>query len=414
VAKEFRLPDIGEGIAEGEVVKWLVEEGQEVKEDQPMVEVMTDKATVEIPSPYGGVVLRRLAQEGETVKVGQVLIVIGEKGEAAGEPSPTKGATPLKARTEKRQAPVRPAEVPEVTPGRALAAPAVRKLAREMGVNLAQVRGSGAGGRVTEDDVRAFAAAGAPAPAVERPAAPAPAADGRPGDKRIPVKGLRKKIWENMVRSEAHAVPFTYVDEVDVTELVKVREKGKAQAERQGVNLTYLPFIVKAVVAALREHPTLNALVDEEKQELVVRGEYNIGIATATEDGLTVPVVHGADRRSIMELAKEIDYLAERARQGKMELKDLQGGTFTITSLGAQGGLLATPIIYHPQVAILGVHEIKRRPVVDEGGNVVVRDIMNLSCTFDHRLIDGHVGASFLKGVAHCLTHPALLLLHGG
>ncbi len=424
MAKEFKLPDIGEGVAEGEVTKWLVEEGQEIKEDQPMVEVMTDKATVEIPSPYAGTVLKRMAGEGDTVKVGQVLVVIGEKGEQGKPELRAEARAPSRAHERTLAAtPVAEPEVakgaPEVPAGRALATPAVRKLARDMGVDLSHVRGSGAGGRITEEDVRGFSPALPPKPSMEvvaeaRPAEAPARVEVHAGDQRIPVKGLRKRIWENMTRSQAHAAPFTYVDEVDVTELVNVREKGKASAEKQGVKLTYLPFVVKAVVAGLREHPTLNSIVDEEKQEMVVRGEYNIGIATATDAGLTVAIVHNADRKSIMDLAREIEALAEKAHQGKLDLKDIQGGTFTITSLGALGGLLATPIIYHPQVAILGVHEIKRRPVVDDGGNIVIRDMMNLSCTFDHRLIDGHVGAAFLKAVERYLSHPALLLLQGG
>ncbi len=422
--KEFRLPDIGEGVAEGEITKWLVEEGQEVREDQPMVEVMTDKVTVEIPSPFRGVVLKRMAPEGATVKVGDVLVVVGEPGEAPGKgptPSPmapARAEPPAAKLAASTSMPGGAAQGSPSTGGRVIATPAVRKLAREMGVEMSQVRGTGPHGRITEDDVRAFAASPrAPRPRVDlageavpsRPTAPATTV----AEERIPIRGVRKRIWEHMARSEQYAAPFTYVDEVDVTDLVALREKSRAAAESEGVKLTYLPFIIKAVVAGLKEYPTLNARVDEEKQEVILLRRYNVGIATATDEGLIVPVVKDADQRSILDLGREIERLSAAAREGKLQLQDVQGPTFTITSLGAMGGLLATPIISHPEVAILGIHEIRRRPIVDDHDNIVIRSLMNISCTFDHRIIDGHVGAAFTKAVGRYLTNPTLLLLRG-
>ncbi len=409
MAREFKLPDIGEGVHEGEIVKWLVQEGAPIKENDLMVEVMTDKVTVQIPSPVTGKVLRLLAKEGETVKVGTTIILLGESGEsapAAAAAAPAPHATPAIARA----APT-PAHAPAApSTGPALAAPAVRKLARELGVNLEAVRGTGSGGRITEEDVRRAQEAAAPAmtprPAVsveELPPKRAPTGLAE----RIPIHGLRKRIAEKMAKSHATAAPFTYVEEVDMTQLVHLRERLKEAAEGKGIKLTYLPFVVKALVAALKEHPTLNASVDDEKQEIVVKRYYHIGIATATDEGLTVTVVHDADKRDIWNLAREIDRLAAAAREKKLTLQEIQGSTFTITSLGKEGGMFATPIINWPEVGIIGIHKIEKRPVV-RNDLVVIREMMYLSCTFDHRVIDGHVGAAFVQAVVKYLEHPAL------
>jgi 2-oxoglutarate dehydrogenase complex dihydrolipoamide succinyltransferase (E2) component len=427
---EFRLPDIGEGIHEGEIVKWLVKEGDIVREDQPMVEVMTDKATVEIPAPRAGKILKLNAKEGETVKVGSVLVIIEELGEAKPEPKrevveappqrepePVAAAVSTTATTVAAPPPPSPTAAPAQ---RVLATPATRKLARELGVDIAQIRGTGPGGRVTDEDVRRFAAARtAPQPPPPSPApTPSPAApafapsavvtDRR--EERIPLRGIRKRIAEHMHQSKTTAAHFTYVDEVDMTELIQLREQMKPLAEQKGVKLTYLPFIVKASVAALKEMPILNASIDEAKGEIVIKKYYNIGIATATDEGLIVPVIKDADRKSLLEIAMEIERLAKAAREGKIALSDLQGGTFTITSLGALGGLFATPIINYPEVAILGIHEIKKRPVVRDN-QIVIRDIMYVSLSFDHRLIDGDVGARFCKKIISYLENPKLLFL---
>lgn len=436
MTKEFRLPDVGEGVHEGEVIKWLVKTGDTVKEDQPLVEVMTDKATVELPSPVAGMILELKAKEGEVVKVGSVLVVIGEAGEAAPQPDGRRAETRVEAsaRAATATAATRPATpmaapAPAPTSKRVLATPATRKLARELGVDIAQVSGSGPGGRVTDADVQVFAKAGAapviaPAAAeptrVERvPTAAAPTAARltavpivRPEglEEHLPLRGIRKIISDHMIHSVTTAARFTYVDEVDVTQLVKTREALKSIGEKQGVKLTYLPFIIKAVVGGLKRHPYLNASMDHEKQEIVLKRFYNIGIATATEQGLIVPVIKGADRLSIVEIAAEIERLSEKARTGKIALEELQGGTFTITSLGAQGGLFATPIINSPQSAILGIHEIKKRPVVINE-QIVIREIMLISLSFDHRLIDGHVGAAFAKEIKAFLEDPNWLMV---
>lgn len=424
---EFKLPDIGEGIHEGEIVKWLVKEGDFVREDQPMVEVMTDKATVEIPAPRAGKILKLHAQEGEVVKVGVVLVTIEEVGEAKPEPkrepvtvaAPQPKPEPEPVATAAATAVTAPPPPTAAPAQRVLATPATRKLARELGVDISQIQGTGPGGRVTDEDVRRFAAARtAPQPTppptpAPKPTAPAFAPSAVVTDRReerIPLRGIRKRIAEHMHQSKNTAAHFTYVDEVDMTELIQLREQMKPLAEQKGVKLTYLPFIVKASVAALKEMPMLNASLDEATGEIVIKKYYNIGIATATDDGLIVPVIKDADRKSIVEIASEIERLAKAAREGKIALQDLQGGTFTITSLGALGGLFATPIINYPEVAILGIHEIKRRPVVRDD-QIVIRDIMYVSLSFDHRLIDGDVGARFCKKIIGYLENPKLLFL---
>lgn len=416
MAREFKLPDIGEGVHEGEIVKWLVTEGAPIKENDLMVEVMTDKVTVQIPSPVTGKVLRILAKEGETVTVGTTIIVLGEEGEAA--PAAVTPAAP--AALSHAPAAPRPAMAPAPAPaapgGPVLATPAIRKLARELGVKIEEVRGTGAGGRITEEDIRAAtrpvvtpALAIKPAVAVEELPPTKAAAPAGP-EERIPIRGLRRRIAEKMAKSKATAAHFTYVDEADMTQLVHLRDRLKEIAEQRGLKLTYLPFIVKAVVAALKEHPTLNASVDDEKQELVVKRYHNIGIATATDEGLTVTVVHDADKKDIWALAREIERLAAAAREKRLELRDIQGSTFTITSLGKEGGILATPIINWPEAAIIGIHKIEKRPVV-RNDQIVIREMMYVSCSFDHRVIDGHVGAAFVQALVKYLEHPALLFV---
>src|SRR5437870_7062753 len=400
MAREFKLHDSGEGGQEGEVVKWFVKEGDPVKENDPIVEVMTDKVTVQIPSPVTGKILQLRAKEGEVVKVGSTLIVFGEAGEAIPtrpEAARPTAPPPAPARTE---APPAPSSTGDV-----LAAPAVRRLAKELNVNLAAIRGSGPQGRLSEDDVRKAAHG----PARTTVVAPPPAATAAPSgsEQRIPIHGLRKRIFEKMAKSNVTAAHFTYVEEVDMTQLVHLRDHLKPTADRKGVKLTFLPFFVKAVLAALVEHPTLNASVDDERGEIVVKRYYNIGIATATDEGLTVTVVHDADKRDIWNLAREIDRLAAAAREKKLSLQDIQGSTFTITSLGKEGGMFATPIINWPEVGIIGVHKIEKRPVV-RNDLVVIREMMYLSCTFDHRVIDGHVGAAFVQSIVKYLEHPAL------
>jgi len=295
-----------------------------------------------------------------------------------------------------------------------LATPATRKLARDLNVDLRQVPPSGPQGRVTRTDVESFRSTPSPAPGAARApnapvANPVPIARG-PLEERIPFAGVRRKIAQKMAQSKHTAAHFTFVEECDVTELKALRAKLKAPAEAAGVKLSFLPFIVKATVAALKKHPWLNTALDESTNEIVFRKYFNIGIATATEAGLIVPVVKDADRKSVLEIAKDIDRLAGDARTGKVKLEDLTGSTFTITSLGAQGGLFATPIINFPEVAILGVHQMKQKPVVRDG-QIVIGDVMLLSLSFDHRIVDGHVGAAFAYEVIGYLQEPGRLLL---
>ena len=407
MAREFKLPDIGEGVHEGEVVKWFVKEGDAVRENDPIVEVMTDKVTVQIPSPVTGKILQLRAKEGEVVKVGSTLIVFGEAGETApAKPAASPaGAVPPPA-------PARSSAPPPPPPGSgdALAAPVVRRLARELNVDLATIRGSGPQGRVTEDDVRRATRTTAPSPITTPASTPRPAVTAAPStvEERIPILGLRKRIFEKMAKSTSTAAHFTYVEEVDMSQLVHLRDNLKESAERKGLKLTFLPFFIKASLGALKQFPTLNASVDDAQNELVVKRYFNIGIATATDEGLTVTVVHDADRKDLWGLAQEVERLAEAARDKKLSLFDVQGSTFTITSLGKDGGILATPIINWPEVAILGIHKIEKRPIV-RNDQIVVRDMMYLSCSFDHRVIDGHVGAAFVQSVRNNLEHPALL-----
>jgi len=401
MAREFKLPDIGEGVHEGEVVKWFVKEGDPIRENDPVVEVMTDKVTVQIPSPVTGKVLQLRAKEGEVVKVGATLVVFGEDGEAppatpsAPAARPTSSAPP--------PAPTRASVPPPPPPsyGEALAAPAVRRLAKELNVNLGAIRASGPQGRVLEDDVRRAAQASvvapaatisrpAPAPQAVRPAVPqAPSSGARGGEERIPIHGLRKRIFEKMAKSNVTAAHFTYVEEVDMSQLVHLREHLREAAERKGIKLTFLPFFIKSVLGALKEFPALNSSVDDE---------------------LTVTVVHEADKKDLWGLAKEIERLSNAAREKKLALEDVLGSTFTITSLGKEGGVFATPIINWPEVGILGIHKIEKRPVV-RNDQIVVRDMMYLSCSFDHRVVDGHIGAAFVQSVRNSLEHPALLFV---
>ncbi len=399
---EFKLPDLGEGVAEGEIVKWLVAEGQEIKEDQPMVEVMTDKATVQIPSPVTGKVRQILAKEGQTVKVGTSLLVLDQVGASLSTETPVRQEA-----TSNLHAPQ------EAATGRVLATPALRKLARDLGVDVEHLHGSGVGGRIIEEDVRKASALKAqlqqPVKAEEtKPAVPSLA--GTQKEERIPIHGIRKRIAEKMIRSSTKTAPVTHMDEVDFTELVSLREKSKPMAESKGAKLTFLPFIMKASIATLKQFPYFNASIDDEKQEIVVKHYYNIGFATDTPNGLIVPVVKDADRKDLLQIAKEVENLSEAARSGRIQLEDLQGGTFTITNIGTLGGIMSTPIINVPEVAILGVHKIQKRPVVRDN-QIVVRDMTNVALTFDHRIVDGADAARFTTTLVKYLENPGMFLL---
>ncbi len=414
---EFKLPDIGEGVAEGEILKWFVKEGENVKEDQPLVEVMTDKVNVQIPAPRSGVVSRILAKEGETVKVGQTILVISEDGEK--KPALTPPPTPTLPRETTSTQPRAPPTYLSESPGaRVLATPATRRLARELNVDISTLKGGGPQGRVTDDDVRAAAQKGGATQGMTTRMVPVTATTtaaavvvAQPSKKEqsIPLRGIRRTIAERMVKSRDTAAHVTHVDEADVTELVLIREALKGSAEKRGVKLTYLPLIVKALIPALKEFPYLNSSLDEQSGNIILKGYYNFGIAVDTEQGLVVSVVKDADTKDIFALAGEIERLAEKARAGQLTLEEVHRSTFTITNVGAIGGLFATPIINLPDVAILGVYKIVKRPVFREG-KVEVRDMMYLSLTFDHRVVDGAYAARFTTRVIETIQDPKKLL----
>ncbi|THE65739.1 2-oxo acid dehydrogenase subunit E2 [Salinadaptatus halalkaliphilus] len=543
MVREFELPDVGEGVAEGELVSWLVAEGDTVEEDQPIAEIETDKALVDIPSPVDGTVETLHYDEGDVIPVGEVFVTFSLKGEAPAETgdientdsSEAADLTTTEGESESAGDPgATGAETETIdTPqDRVFAPPRVRKLAREAGIDLATLEGSGPGGRITTADVRAAtgtdsqttdsqpthsesagsdtaatagnasadadepdvaasdpatssADAGAStapaagdlesadrertlaAPATRRLADEAgvdidavPAVDHRDGEafvtpeavqeyaeaqrraqdadrealeagdpvgereyaafepgereRREPFGGVRKRIAEAMVESTYSAPHVTHHDEVDVTALVETRDRLAPRAEDRGIRLTYMPFVTKAVVAALQEYPEMNAVIDEDAEEIVYRDYYNIGVATATDVGLMVPVLEDADKKGLLQLASETNELVEKARDRTIGPDELQGSTFTITNVGGIGGEYATPILNYPESGILAIGEIKRKPrvVTDDGAeSIEPRSVLTLSLSFDHRLIDGAVGARFTNTVMEYLEHPELLLL---
>lgn len=405
---EFKLPDIGEGVTEGEIVKWLVKPGDQVKEDQILLEVMTDKATVTVPSPRAGTVLKTFGKEGEIAKVHQTLAELEVSGASAAAPIPAAhgNAQPAKA-------PVAAAAAPSIASNeKVLATPVTRRMAAEHGLDLGAISGTGPQGRVLKADVEAVIAGGASsaAPAARPVQAWSPLSTAA-SDQRIPFKGMRKRIAEKMVKSKFTAPHYHFVEEVDATALVEMRTRLNEKLAKENVKLSFLPFFVKAVLAAFRKFPQVNANMDEARQELIVRGEHNIGIAAMTEQGLTVPVVRNADRYTIRQLATEVGRLGQAARDNKLKLEELSGGTFTISSLGQTGGLFATPIINHPEVAIMGVHRMRKRAVVDENDQIVIKPMMNFSFSFDHRSIDGATGAEFAYEVIKYVEQPELLFV---
>jgi pyruvate dehydrogenase E2 component (dihydrolipoamide acetyltransferase) len=408
---DVKLPDIGEGVAEGEIVRWLVKPGEAVREDQPLVEVMTDKASVEIPSPRTGTIAALHVEEGATVPVGTTLVSIALAAGAAAAPQPAPHAHAAAAPAVTASAGAPAAAAPAPGP-RVEATPAVRALAKELGVTLERLAGSGPGGRITADDVRAAAGARPATGGAAAATAPPPAGAAEPGDTRLPLRGLRRKIAEHMRRSLSTAAQFTFVAECDFTAVVEHRALVAARAREAGVRLTFLAYVFRALPDVLRQYPLLNASLDDERHEIVLRKRIHLGLATATDDGLTVPILHDADRLGLFALARDIERLAAAAREHRLKLAELQGGTFTVTSTGAKGGVLATPILHHPQVAILGVHEIKPRPAVVHG-QVVARELGNLSLSLDHRVVDGAVGADFLYALVARLQSPAEWLTKG-
>lgn len=470
---EFKLPDIGEGVVEGEIVAWHVKEGDQVAEDQVMVEVMTDKATVTIGAPRSGKIAELRAQVGSTVQVGDVLVVIqtgnGARAHAHAAAPADQPAQPTTASAvgdiaeslpganffanQRAVAPDRggdaglsgaaaPSEHHGGSSGatngrehfseRPLATPATRKLARDLGLDLRRVAPTGADGRVTQEDVRAASSGAVASIATETVARPGQPGLGRVAarprvagrqeglgkphkgaearDERVPFVGMRRLIAERMQQSKNTAAHFTFVEECDAARLLSLRARLRPEAEARGIELTYMPFIVKAVCCALARHPMLNSSLDVAKNELVFHGHCNIGIAAATDQGLVVPVLHRAEQLTLFELAAEINRLGALAREGKLTVPELSGSTFTVTSLGKQAGLFAVPILNLPNVGILGVHRIKERPVVRDG-QIAIGQIMLLSLSLDHRIVDGHVGAAFAYDVIKYLEEPALMFM---
>ena len=396
MAKQFKFPDVGEGITEGEIVRWLIREGDVVKIDQTLAEIETDKAVVEMPSPYKGTVLKVHVKEKDIVKVGQVLVTIGEKGESAAEEAPA-------ARAEEKPAPATGPSVVGVVPEsreeirEVLAAPKVRRLAMEIGVDIKSIRGTGPQGRITEGDVQAAKLAASGPKEEKKPSLKIKEKFDFYGElERIPLRGVRRATAKRMHQSVSTAAHVTHFDEADVSELVKVRESLKAQAAEKGVKLTYLPFIIKALLAAIKDHPLLNAVLNDEDEEIIVKKYYNFGIAVDVPDGLIVPVVKGVDQKSIFELAGEIQTMAEAAKKRSLDLADLKGGTFSITNVGGIGGEAATPIINYPEAAILATLKIKERVRV-KNGQVMAVKTLPLCLSFDHRIIDGAEAARFMN-----------------
>lgn len=415
--KEFKFPDIGEGIHEGEIVKWYIREGDRVEEHQVVGEVETDKAVAEIPSPYSGVVLKINFKEGETVNVGQVLFAVGEEGEKY-EAKPEVKAPILKPAgavgyleeaPEDEEVKPKPLITKSPTPveEKVLATPAIRMLAKQLNVDITKVVGTGTDGRITEQDViNATQKTEEKIPAIKV----TKKYDMWGYVDRMPLKGIRKAIARHMVESVKHIPHVTTMDEVEVTDLVSVREREKIKAQEQGIKLTYLPFIMKACIAALKEFPLVNSSLDEENEEIVIKKYYNIGVAVDIEgEGLVVPVIKYADSKNIFDIAKELQELSDKARSRKLDLQDMRGSTLSITNYGSFGGIFATPIINYPDCALLGVGRIYEKPVVIEG-KVEIGKILPLSLTFDHRIVDGAYATRFLNNLIEKLQDPEKLL----
>jgi len=417
----FKLPDIGEGVVEGEVVQWHISVGDSVAEDDPIVDVMTDKATVTIPSPVSGVITSLSGEVGDMVAVGSTLVQFGSAGSAPAAPEPTEepepdpepepepeprpksAAPPVPLKYGASEAiPVAAADKSE----RVLASPAVRRRAREAGVELSQVRGSGPAGRVRHADLDVFIAAGGSVAG----AAPIAYSTKRTDVADVKVVGLRRKISEQMSLSKSKIPHFSYFEEADVTELESLRQMLNSTRDPSQPKLTYLPFIMLALSKIMPEHPECNAHFDDEAGVVRRHGGVHLGIATQTERGLYVPVVKHVESLDVWQAAAEMQRVSSAARDGSASLDDLTGSTFTITSLGREGGLGATPIINHPEVSILGVHKARDMPVVREG-QIVIRKIMNLSSAFDHRVVDGADGAALIQHLRRFLEHPALIFM---
>lgn len=467
--KEIVLPELAESVVEGEILKWMVNEGDTVALEQPLCEVMTDKVTVELPSPVAGVLHKRMAKEGDVVAVHAVIALIDEKGSATGagaatqaiqnsaeNPTTTDVTLPVQAEEEREEVGgsiVEATHLPKAdddsaslfktfasdetvtvkglgiasgksstssqhTSGRILAVPAARQAARELGIDLAAVKGTGPNGRIRVSDVVAHVKPAAPAPAAAPNGFPAPVQYRTPKgyedrETRVPLRGMRRAISQQMQASHLYTVRTLTVDEVNMTRLVEFRNRVKDEAKAEGVKLSYLPFIFKAIAVALKKFPSLNTSFDEATGEIVQKSYYNMGMAVATEAGLTVPVLKDVDRKSIYDLAREVNDVAARASEGKLRPEEMSGSSFSVTNIGSIGALFSFPIINVPDSAIMGIHSIIKRPIVDKDDNIVIAHMMYISLSFDHRLIDGAEAARFCKEVIRLLENPDRLMLEG-
>ncbi|MFD6440135.1 dihydrolipoamide acetyltransferase family protein [Peribacillus sp. NPDC060186] len=416
---EFKLPDVGEGMHEGEIIKWLIKEGESVMQDQPIVEVQTDKVNAELTAPTTGVVKKILFSEGDTVEVGTTIFTIQEENDIS---------VPETFVIEKEPPVMQPADVKvnsehiasksHLETNRVLATPFVRQMAREMKVDIQQVKGSGPAGRIIESDLQQFIENNQIKRVnsnnndnnILQDAAPIETVLKKELEERILLKGIRKKIAEHMVKSVSTIPHVTHVDELEMDRLKELKDQLKTYSDDKDIKLTFLPFFVKAIVIALKEFKTLNASIDEKTNEMVLKNYYHIGIATNTNDGLIVPVIKNADQKTIFQLADEIRQMAIQAREGKLSLEQITGSTFTISNVGPIGGLHATPIINYPEAAILALHKMEPRMVVRDFEGVI-RLMMNMSLSFDHRLIDGVTAVRFTNRIKELLENPILLVV---
>lgn len=434
--QDVKLPELGEGVTEGELVKWLVKPGDSVKADQPVAEIMTDKATVEVPTPVSGTVKELKFKAGDVVKVESVLLVLtgasgssAASGSASAAPSSIHAAigqgansAPASQGAAKAMASASATSssgiFPPVADSKVLATPATRRLAREMNIDINQIKGTGLAGRVTRDDVTAAVGSGSVKSTAGAAASsnalsiPKLAYQGPQGavEERVPLIGIRKKIAENMQKSKAIIPHFTLMDEANVTDLVQMRESLKDFAEKNGTKITYLPIVMKALIATVREFPMFNASIDDAAGEIVYKKYFNIGFAADTPNGLVVPVIKNADSKTIVELSKEILELSKRARDNKLKPDEMKGACITVTNIGSIGGTYATPVINHPEVAILGMYKIDEKPVIRNGQLTAIK-VMNFTVTADHRLIDGAVAAKFLKSFMERIENPSRLMM---
>jgi len=405
--RELLLPELAESVVEGEILQWLVQEGEMVALNQPVAEVMTDKATVELPSPFSGILQKHLAKVGDIVAIETAIALFADEsgGEQAAVLDDDDGSslslfTPSESVETEPIIQIRKSEKSVASKtrgpyGRVLAVPAARKLARDLEIDINKVAGSGPNGRVRVDDVKSHAASKTSIQSEER----------------IPVRGLRRVIAEQMSKSHLEAVRTLHVDEADVSQLVDLRKKLKPIAAEQGIKLSYLPFIMKAVVSALKKYPIINSTLDSETNEIILKKYYNLGMAVATQAGLVVPVIKNVDQKTVLELAQNINELAKNAQENKLSPTDFTGGSFTITNIGSLGGLFSFPIINVPEAAILGVHSIKKRAIVLDDDSIVARAMLYLSLSFDHRIIDGAEAAQFTSYLIELLEMPERLML---